>query len=352
MGTIKYLILIIPLVFTVLVVDAQRPPLDTDGDGIPDLTDKCPLDPETFNEFEDEDGCPDVLPKPPPPKVEINAEFIGKAILIKWKLPINVTSNTEAYKWLLQRDINGLGFVDIANGERDPNNKPIEEGQEVNFYLDKSIGKGFTYTYKIFFVSVDGRDTTESDTTTSITVGRDETILTVSEGKLLLTTRVIIPQNPTIINTLFDLPDLINPTYAQTSGLQPLVTSSLNPKSESYLFSLNPIPNPDAITECNQILEILYKKSTNAGQDFTVFATIWENQTIVRNQNLFPIIPSDKRIFNDMYIIPIEEQSIMNYDNLEVQLDIDSTIDLNPSNWRQLSIYGVKLYVPQVSLAC
>jgi len=38
------------------------PPLelnDTDGDGIPDIDDKCPRHPETFNGRHDEDGCPD-----------------------------------------------------------------------------------------------------------------------------------------------------------------------------------------------------------------------------------------------------------------------------------------------------
>jgi OOP family OmpA-OmpF porin len=32
---------------------------DRDGDGIPDTVDKCPDQPENYNGFEDEDGCPD-----------------------------------------------------------------------------------------------------------------------------------------------------------------------------------------------------------------------------------------------------------------------------------------------------
>jgi outer membrane protein OmpA-like peptidoglycan-associated protein len=32
---------------------------DRDGDGIPDNVDKCPNEPETYNGFQDEDGCPD-----------------------------------------------------------------------------------------------------------------------------------------------------------------------------------------------------------------------------------------------------------------------------------------------------
>ena len=35
------------------------PDPDNDHDGIPDVKDKCPNEPETFNGFEDEDGCPD-----------------------------------------------------------------------------------------------------------------------------------------------------------------------------------------------------------------------------------------------------------------------------------------------------
>ncbi|HCF61946.1 MAG TPA: hypothetical protein DFS52_28605, partial [Myxococcales bacterium] len=33
---------------------------DTDGDGIPDDLDRCPLDPEDKDGFQDEDGCPDL----------------------------------------------------------------------------------------------------------------------------------------------------------------------------------------------------------------------------------------------------------------------------------------------------
>lgn len=39
--------------------DEAKLPLDSDGDGIPDSMDKCPMDPETFNGREDDDGCPE-----------------------------------------------------------------------------------------------------------------------------------------------------------------------------------------------------------------------------------------------------------------------------------------------------
>lgn len=39
------------------------PPPDKDGDGIIDENDKCPEKPETKNGYQDDDGCPDKLPK-------------------------------------------------------------------------------------------------------------------------------------------------------------------------------------------------------------------------------------------------------------------------------------------------
>jgi len=43
----------------VVVVEEKPKVLDRDGDGIPDDVDKCPNEPEDFDGFEDEDGCPD-----------------------------------------------------------------------------------------------------------------------------------------------------------------------------------------------------------------------------------------------------------------------------------------------------
>lgn len=41
------------------IVEAKPTPTDRDGDGILDVDDKCPDEPEDFDGFEDEDGCPD-----------------------------------------------------------------------------------------------------------------------------------------------------------------------------------------------------------------------------------------------------------------------------------------------------
>jgi hypothetical protein len=39
-------------------------PTDTDRDGIPDTNDSCPTQPETQNGYQDSDGCPDTPPAP------------------------------------------------------------------------------------------------------------------------------------------------------------------------------------------------------------------------------------------------------------------------------------------------
>jgi hypothetical protein len=45
------------------------PDTDKDDDNIIDTIDKCPTQTETFNGFEDSDGCPDT---PPPPEISGN----------------------------------------------------------------------------------------------------------------------------------------------------------------------------------------------------------------------------------------------------------------------------------------
>ncbi|WP_407659994.1 Ig-like domain-containing protein [Hyalangium gracile] len=46
--------------------DDGCPDPDNDNDTLADASDKCPNEPETKNAFEDEDGCPDQAPPPPP----------------------------------------------------------------------------------------------------------------------------------------------------------------------------------------------------------------------------------------------------------------------------------------------
>src|SRR6476620_11500866 len=46
------------------IIDGSSSRIDSDGDGIDDAFDDCPLQPEDFNGVQDADGCPDSLCSP------------------------------------------------------------------------------------------------------------------------------------------------------------------------------------------------------------------------------------------------------------------------------------------------
>ena len=47
------------------------PTTDADGDGVLGAADKCPAEPETKNDFQDDDGCPDTVPRVRVTKTEV-----------------------------------------------------------------------------------------------------------------------------------------------------------------------------------------------------------------------------------------------------------------------------------------
>ena len=80
--------------FAVIVVSAflaacggEDAPSDPDGDGFAGAGDSCPGLAETFNGYQDADGCPDTPPQPPPPPPAVDPGFSGA-----WTGPTTITS--------------------------------------------------------------------------------------------------------------------------------------------------------------------------------------------------------------------------------------------------------------------
>ncbi|MGE5520772.1 MAG: Ig-like domain-containing protein [Candidatus Dadabacteria bacterium] len=71
---------------------------DTDGDGIPDVNDACPTQPETYNGYQDTDGCPDTVPAPittdnTAPAISITAPANGSAIAGSVNVTVSASDN-------------------------------------------------------------------------------------------------------------------------------------------------------------------------------------------------------------------------------------------------------------------
>jgi len=75
------------------------PDPDNDHDGLADAMDKCPNEPETVNGFEDDDGCPDLIPP------AVSAAFAGASAV---KFEVSRARLTEAAKALLAKTLTQL----------------------------------------------------------------------------------------------------------------------------------------------------------------------------------------------------------------------------------------------------
>jgi hypothetical protein len=71
---------------------------DTDGDGIPDTNDTCPTQKETFNGYQDSDGCPDSVPPATsrdatPPAVSISSPANGTTVSGTVNITVSASDN-------------------------------------------------------------------------------------------------------------------------------------------------------------------------------------------------------------------------------------------------------------------
>ena len=85
---------------TVIAAKGGKPALskDSDGDGIADSNDACPTQPETFNGYQDTDGCPDTAPAPSSsdataPTVSITSPANGATVSGTVSVSVNAADN-------------------------------------------------------------------------------------------------------------------------------------------------------------------------------------------------------------------------------------------------------------------
>ena len=57
---------------------------------------------------------------------------------------------------------------------------------------------------------------------------------------------------------------------------------------------------------------------------------------------------ASKRVFNNQYFIPFEDQLITQFDQISVQIDVNSQV----GDPRSFELYGVDFYVPEDNGAC
>ena len=415
---IKFLLIVLALSLTLnfygfVFVEAQRlpgpidepkPEEDSDRDGIPDSVDKCPREPETYNGFEDEDGCPDTVPiqdedkdgiedsldkcpKEPenfngfedtdgcpddprgPTEVFVFAERKGNAILVTWKTPIDTVEEIK-YMYEVLKSTNGSPFETIVFSERDIDEKVKTETKEESFFhLDTKVKGGNSYSYQVAtknpndgtqIISEPSNVITLSDNTRqSITIAKAHLI----EGRNL--TAIPVPEKDSKITktswtSFFNIFKLAN---AETF-VDDIFTTSQNPQEELYRLALEPIPSPNGTNNCDQKLHFRYEKDADNGQQFNVITSIFEIETVrddigpngtevetevetLRHQKNITIheFAPGNTVKQKWFVINPANQTIINFTNLEIQFDITAENKTQEFH-REVTFWDVFLQVP------
>jgi OmpA-OmpF porin, OOP family len=128
----------------IVVVVPAKPPIDSDGDGIPDKLDKCPTQPETKNGYQDDDGCPDEIPeavKKFSGKVEGIVFANGKAVILPSSFPV-LDRAAKVLKDYPQVKLEIQGHTDNV-GDHDKNILLSQQRAEavVKYLVDQGIGQ-------------------------------------------------------------------------------------------------------------------------------------------------------------------------------------------------------------------
>jgi len=300
-----------------------------------------------------------------PPKVDIFAERMGNAILVTWENPDD-TDNDIVFRYTVSRDVNRAeSFTPIFNSLRDIEEKIIDEtnGQEMFFYLDEDIIPGNDYTYLISAGRTQGNpNPTLSDDTRPLFIDPQVELTQSQANGHLITGRTLTPITPI---TWFNW----NPFQLVNAedNVNSIFVTGTNPQSESYRLALEPVPQPNATGNCDQVLEFEYSRNQDKGQDFEVVASIFQNEihtdddtgveisqevSILKHQETFIHFSDTAHLKQKWLVVTPESQKISNFTDLEIQFDITGEFELNPLEHRNLSFFEVLFVVPMGNHAC
>ncbi len=111
-------------------------PQDRDGDGIPDSLDKCPDEPEIYNFYQDEDGCPDQRPDPVRDGVIPGLHFDSGQV--RPESTATLDSLAAALKFYSGTQLEIHGYIDDIES-RGPSDLSLQRARFVQTYLE-SLG--------------------------------------------------------------------------------------------------------------------------------------------------------------------------------------------------------------------
>lgn len=301
-----------------------------------------------------------------PPKVDIFAKQSGNSILVTWENPDD-TADDIKFKYTVSRDVNRTeNFVPIFNSQRDIEQKIIDEenGQEMFFYLDNDIKGGSDYTYQIGTGRPQGNpNPNHSDDTRPIFIQtKSIRISATSEGHLIVSGDPLPPITP-VVSWIDWFPFQLAQADSFTN---PIFTTSVNPQIESFRLALEPLPNPNDNDICDEILEVIYTKNQEKGQDFNILTTIFEITTVtdddtgvevstevevLQYQKLWTNFTDSIKFKQKWLVVHPENQTIGNYTNLEIQFDITGK-PINPLEHRSISFWKTYYTIPLGNNAC